>query len=243
MRSLSVWGYLAIVVAYLFVLIVATVFTLDRTLGSPGLTETGELARQLVVRMAFPVAFVCIVVTVLGWWRPVLVDDRPVRRWVWLVPVALLLTTIGATNYGGLAEKSAAFVGLLLLGTLMIGLAEELLFRGLGVTAFRSNGHSERSVALWTTIIFSLAHAASLLGGPLQVLSTLGAGYLYYLVRRVSGSLLLAVLVHGMWDFGIFSAGVVEGTVYGAVPTFLVVEVALLIVLLAFRRRIEPRRA
>ena len=224
-------------------LIVATVFTLDRTLGTPGLTETGDLARELVLRTAFPLAFVCIVVSVLGWWRPVLVDDRPVRRWVWVVPAALLVTILGATNYPGLSEKSVAFVGLLLLGSLMVGFAEELLFRGLGVTAFRTNGHSERVVALWTTIIFSVAHAASLLGGPLQVLSTLGAGYLYYLVRRVSGGLLLAALVHGLWDFGIFSAGVVDDEVYGAVPTFLVVEVVLVLVLLAFHRRIEPRTA
>ena len=159
---------------------------------------------------------------------------------MWIVPVALLLTTLGVTNYGGLAEKSVAFV-CLLLGSLMIGCAEEVLFRGIGVTMFRANGQSERMVALWTTIIFALAHAASLLGGPLQVLSTLGTGYLFYLVRRVSGGLLLAALVHGLWDFGVLSAGVVKGEVYGAVPAILVVEIVLLLVLLAFHRRIEPR--
>jgi membrane protease YdiL (CAAX protease family) len=242
-RHLSVWGYLGIVVGYLVVLILATLFTLDRTLGTPGYTETGDVGRQLVVRMVFPLAFVCIVVSVLRWWRPVLVDDRPVRRWVWLVPAAILLTVVGATNYAGLATKSAAFVCLLLLGSLMIGFSEEVLFRGIGVTMFRANGQSERTVALWTTIIFSIAHAASLLGGPLQVLSTLGAGYLYYLVRRVSGGLFLAVLVHGMWDFGILSAGVEKDVVYGAVPAFLVVEIVLLLVLLAFHRRIEPQTA
>lgn len=242
-RRLTVLGYLGIVAAYIVVLIVATVFTLDRTLGTPGYTDTGSLARELVARTAFPLAFVCLVVTALRWWRPVLVDDRPVRRWVWLVPVAILVTTLGATNWPGLAEKSTAFVCLLLLGSLMVGFAEELLFRGIGVTVFRTNGYSERAVALWTTVIFSLAHAASLLGGPLQVLSTLGTGYLYYLVRRVSGGIVLAALVHGLWDFGVFSAGVVQDEVYGAVPSFLVVEIVLLLVLLVFHRRIAPRPA
>jgi hypothetical protein len=47
--------------------------------------------------------------------------------------------------------------------------------------------------------------------------------------------------VHGLWDFGVLSAGVVKGEVYGAVPAILVVEIVLLLVLLAFHRRIEPR--
>jgi len=242
-RRLSVLGFLGIVVGYVVVLIVATVFTLDQTLSTPGYTETGDVARQLVVRMAFPLAFVCAVITALRWWRPVLVDHRPVRRWVWIVPAAIVLTALAVTNYPGLATKPVSFVALLLLGSLTVGLVEELLFRGVGVTAFRVNGHGEGAVALWTTVVFSLAHVASLLGGPVQVLSTLGAGYLYYLVRRVTGTLLAAAFVHGLWDFGVFSAGVVEDEVYGAVPLFLVVEIALLLLLLALRRRIEPATA
>jgi membrane protease YdiL (CAAX protease family) len=242
-RRLSVLGFLGIVAGYVVVLIVATLFTLDATLSTPGYTETSDVARELVVRMAVPLVFVCVVITALRWWRPVLVDHLPVRRWVWIVPAAIVLTVIAATNYPGLVAKPAPFVALLLLGSLIVGLAEELLFRGVGVTAFRVNGHGEGAVALWTTVIFSLAHAASLLGGPLQVLSTLGAGYLYYLVRRVTGTLLAAALVHGLWDFGVLSAGIVEDEVYGAVPLFLVVEVALLLLLLALHRRIEPARA
>ena len=76
-RHLSVWGYLGIVAGYIVVLIVATTFTLDRTLSTPGYTETGGVGRELVVRMAFPLAFVCVVVTLLRWWRPVLATTDP----------------------------------------------------------------------------------------------------------------------------------------------------------------------
>jgi membrane protease YdiL (CAAX protease family) len=96
---------------------------------------------------------------------------------------------------------------------------------------------------LWTTVLFSVAHAASLIGGPLQVLSALGAGFLYYLVRRVSGGLVLAAVVHGLTDFGILSAGVVDDEVYGLAPMFLLVELGLLLVILVRRRHIEPRAA
>jgi membrane protease YdiL (CAAX protease family) len=243
LRRLSIPAYIGIVGGYLFVLLVATVFTLDRDIASPGYQTTGEVVRQLVVRMVFPLAYVYAVVAILHWWRPVLVDTKPVRRWVWIVPGALIVTIATCTNYGGLAEKPAGFVVALLVGTIAIGFAEEGLCRGLGVTAFRLSGRSERSVALWTTIIFAVSHAASLIGGPLQVLSAVGAGYLYYLVRRVSGGLVLAALVHGLTDFGILSAGVVRDEVYGLAPTFLLVEITLLIIVLIGRRHIEPREA
>ena len=38
--------------------------------------------------------FVSGVVAVLGWRRPVLVDDRPVQRWVWAIPAVLALSIV-----------------------------------------------------------------------------------------------------------------------------------------------------
>ncbi len=242
-RTLTVRRYLGLVLVYLLLLFGATILTYDPTHGAPGFTGTTEVLEGLVLRLAVPLLFVYGVIGALGLWRPVFVDDRPVRPWVRVVPVVLGLTILACTNYGGLARTSVPFVGLLLLGTLMIGFAEEGLFRGLGVVAFRGGGHGELAVAVWTSLLFAVAHAASLLGGPLQVLSTLVAGFLYYLVRRASGGLVVPAVVHGLWDFGIFSAGVVPGDVYGLVPAFLLVELALLLVVLLRVRRIEPEPA
>lgn len=35
-----------------------------------------------------------IVASALGWWRPILRDDRPVRRWVWIVPIVMLVAIL-----------------------------------------------------------------------------------------------------------------------------------------------------
>jgi len=240
---LSIGAYLGVVAAYLVLLVISTFFTLDPSPDLPGFRTTDGVLRQLVLRMAAPLAFVLLVVGRLGWWRPVWVDERPVRPWLRVVPLSIGLTILGCTNYPGLARSPASFVLLLLTGSLMIGFAEELLFRGLGVTAFRRAGHRELSVAVWTSVLFSLAHAASLLGGPLQLLAALGAGFLYYLVRRVSGGLLLPAVLHGLWNFGILSAGVVEGEIYDLVPMFLLTELVLLVVVLVGIRKIEPAPA
>jgi len=53
---------------------------LDADYAAP--TTIEELWRGITVPVLVSPVFVCAVVAVLGWWRPVLVDDRPVRRWV-----------------------------------------------------------------------------------------------------------------------------------------------------------------
>jgi hypothetical protein len=53
---------------------------------------------------------------------------------------------------------------LLLLAALCVGVAEEGMFRGIGVTMLRSNGYSERQVAVWSIVIFGLVHLANAIG-------------------------------------------------------------------------------
>ena len=91
--------------------------------------------------MAASLLFVYAVVAFLGWWRPVFVDDRPVQRWVVAVPVIMLVAIVAGTNYGGLADRGLAFALLLLLSTLMVGFAEEGMFRGIGVSPCAQRVH------------------------------------------------------------------------------------------------------
>ena len=70
---------------------------------------------------------------------------------------------------------------MLVVGFLFIGVSEELMFRGIGVTAFRQAGFTEGKVALWTCVLFGLAHATNIfsegVGALTQVLVTVVAGY------------------------------------------------------------------
>jgi hypothetical protein len=45
--------------------------------------SVSELWRSITVPVLLSLVFVYAVVGVLGWWRPVFTDDRPVRRWAW----------------------------------------------------------------------------------------------------------------------------------------------------------------
>lgn len=210
-------------------------------------SSTDGLWRGITVPVAVSLVFTVVVVSASRWWRPALRDDRPVRSWTIAIVVLLAVGIVLGTNYGGLAERGIGLTLLLLLSTLMVGFTEELMFRGLGVTVFRANSFSEGKVALWTCVIFGLAHATNLFSeGPkalAQVLVTAMAGYFFYVIRRRTGGLLVPALVHGLWDFALISATVVAGKGYFGVVAPIVVLVVLAVLVLVRRRHIEPAPA
>jgi membrane protease YdiL (CAAX protease family) len=149
-------------------------------------------------------------------------------------------------NYAGLGQRGAGFTVLLAVTALGVGFAEEGMFRGLGVVTFRANRFTEAKVALWTSVLFGLAHATNLFTeGPkalIQVLVTAAAGYFFYLTRRVSGGLVVAAVLHGLWDFGAISGSVVADKSYLGAGLFILADITMVILLLIRRRHIEPAR-
>jgi hypothetical protein len=100
MRRLSLPAFLGIVVVDL--LILQGVGALGETSlegFEHGHFETREqVALGLLAPVGLSVVFVYAVVAALGWRRPVLVDDRPVRRWVWVVPAVVAVAIAAAVD-------------------------------------------------------------------------------------------------------------------------------------------------
>ncbi|KRB46059.1 hypothetical protein ASD90_09990 [Terrabacter sp. Root181] len=72
------------------------------------------------------------------------------------------------------------------------------------------------------------------------MLVTIAAGYFFYLIRRRSGGIWLPMLVHGLWDFSLVSAGVVPGKSYPLVIVAILTMIGLVVLLLVRRHHIEP---
>jgi membrane protease YdiL (CAAX protease family) len=117
-----------------------------------------------------------------------------------LVPVVLRLLGI---DWG--AHTTAVVVMMLATG-LLIGFVEELTYRGIGVKMLRDGGHGEWVVAAVSSLLFGLSHLSNLLGGQSitvvgpTVLYTVAFGVLMYLTMRVTGFLLVAMVLHGLTD-------------------------------------------
>ena len=246
-RRLSYGGFAAIVVAYLAVIkgvgyLVGRIWDVD-----DGLYTTHDVVVQLWVPLGAALVFTYAVVAWLGWWDPVLRDDRPVQRWVWVVPIVFAVCILLAIDYADLADKPLGYVLALLVACQFVGWGEEGMFRGIGVTTLRSHGLTEGRVALWSSVVFGAVHISNALTGDVgralpQAIAVSFAGYFFYLVRRVSGGNALNSVIHGLFDFSILSATAIavdQGAYLGslaAVAAYLVVGT----VLVVRRRHIEP---
>lgn len=244
-RRLSYLAFATVVVAYLLIIhlggLVISVLADEEDIFS-----TRGVVFTMVIPLGLALVFTYGVIAALGWWRPIFQDARPVNRWVWAVPVILLVSILLGINYGELSDKGWLYVIVLLVATQFVGWGEEGMFRGIGVVVLRKHGLREGRVALWSSIIFGLVHLTNAIGTGAsaipQAIVVSFAGYFFYLTRRVSGSNVLNSILHGLFDFALISCvGIVDDQQFylGTVAPILVYPI-LAIVLFVKRRRIEP---
>jgi membrane protease YdiL (CAAX protease family) len=171
--------------------------------------STGNVVRAVLIPSAVAALLLAGLTSWLGWWRPVLRDDLGAPTWLWAVP-ALLVVGIGVSLVtADYSTLPSGFVPVLLVGALLVGFNEEIVFRGLAIVGFRGD-QPEWRVWLFSSLAFGLLHGANLvLGQPLGLtVSQVGiafiAGSVFYTIRRVTGTIVAPMLIHGLWDFSTF---------------------------------------
>lgn len=243
-RNIKMWHFLVLVVLYLAIVQGLAALLNTGHDASNAVSSVENIVRSIIIPVGLASTFTLAVVSYFGAWKEVFTNDFPVRYWLIAIPIILLITTIVITNYPGLKDKGLEFTLLLLVGTLMVGFAEELMFRGLGVLAFRNSGYSEFKVGLWTTIIFGVAHATNIFTtGPsalIQVLATAGTGLIFYFILRRTGTLFAAMLAHGLWDFSVLSSQINLDKPWQLVNVSAIVLISMLVGLFILRKRIVP---
>lgn len=238
-RPLPLWGFGVIVLVYLAIIQIGGIVLEQLGDHDTGFTTIEGLVWGMWLPLGAAAVFTYAVIGVLGWWRPVFHDGRPVRRWVWFVPIVFLVCSLAAIDYGALGDKTFGYVVVLFLACQLVGWGEEGMFRGIGVTTLRSHGLTEPKVALWSSVIFGAVHLTNAIGHGAQAvpqaLAVSFAGYFFYLTRRVSGSNVVNSILHGLFDFSLLTGTVilVDQDPYlgsaAAIAAYLVVGVTLLV--------------
>lgn len=188
----------------------------------------------LVLGTAVEVGLAVVVITWLRWWPPVLRERLRVRPWLRALPVIMLVAPIVLTDYAQLRASGWGLALGLALGCLLIGAGEELLFRGVALTFTRVR-YREWIAVLVTTGLFAAFH----LPGGIVVAGGAGlTGALLYLVRRVSGGIVLPIVAHAVWDFAVFSGylGPDPGSSSTASQVLFLLSLGLVIVIAATHR-------
>jgi membrane protease YdiL (CAAX protease family) len=172
----------------------------------------------------------------LGWWRAAGYASWGRTGTANLFVPLVLVAFISYTD--GIAAVSPPMVLAFALLALLIGFAEETIFRGLILTALLPAGI--RNAVLVSALLFALPHLLNAIGGiwdPVftvaDTVAAFGIGISFAALRLRSGSIWPLIGIHALIDFNTFmSIGGVEVT--GQSPAALVLTVLVGVVLAAY---------
>ena len=144
-----------------------------------------------------------ILLSVMGWWsivgfRP---PDQPADLLYFVVPFLPAVVSLLA----GVELKNVLVVTQLLIITLMVGFAEEAIFRGLMLNALKSRG--TWTAVIVTSLLFGLSHSLNVLSGKnladvlVQILYALAIGFAFAALVLKKGIIWPLVLAHFLIDF------------------------------------------
>lgn len=251
-RSLNVnpvwWIGIAVWLVYL-----AIIFGTWAVVGADytDLASRSVIVERLVLPEVLGALFLIAVISRLGWWSPVLREtERAGPRWTMWVLLPVLAGFIALhlllTDW---SQITPVHLALIALSCALIGFNEETLTRGVAVLGWR--GSTNREVWVWfaTTAMFGLMHLPNgffgigLAGGLTQVVFTFLLGSGLYLLRRVSGTILLPMIVHALWDFASFSsqASGIGSFLMATLFQFLSYLIALVVVIVMLRHQRKSR--
>lgn len=178
-------------------------------------TELGDSASNIMRGVVPSLVLGALVIAGLsvwmGWFGVAMRDQHRIKVWWALIPAAISLVTIGGnfafTDWGNV--EISFLLAVLALG-IAVGFAEEFVCRGMLLVGLRG---SFREVVAWalSCVIFGLMHTVNIfLGAPPsgtvgQIISAGMGGSIYYLLRRYYGSLIPAMIMHGLYDISVFT--------------------------------------
>jgi membrane protease YdiL (CAAX protease family) len=140
-------------------------------------------------------------------WRRALGLVAPTAWRPALVPALAVALLLGLSAASGLPAPATLL--LLVANAAFVGLSEELMFRGVLLSSLLGR-LGVRRAALVVAIAFGAIHSANaLLTGDLgpavaQSVMAVGMGLWAAAIRVRTGSLLLPVVLHGLWDLALF---------------------------------------
>ncbi|WP_068111068.1 CPBP family intramembrane glutamic endopeptidase [Tropicimonas marinistellae] len=210
------------------------------------LTDPDRIATTTVLPLFFGAIFLAATLSYLGWWRPVMTEDRRGgpgwTLWgILVVTGGFILLNLTAADWSQIAATHLTF---LFLAAILVGFNEEALTRGVLVVGGRGSTQSETLVWFVSSLLFGLMHLPNALFGlpPFAAVAQVGFAFLagsgFYLLRRLSGTILLPMFVHAAWDFSTFSkaASGAEGSSLITLFQFGTYIVSIILVILVLRR-------
>lgn len=178
---------------------------------------TFEMIKHIFVFELIACIGLSIVVIKFLSWKDVLITVPNVKNLAWIVPVSipLLFGWVGflqSTTQAPLNAQQLTTLSIVCVTTLLVGIMEELLFRGLLLNTLKQKRTVTQSILL-SAVAFASFHILNLISGisivaiPFQLLNAFISGLgLGCLAIRI-GSILPLIIWHWLWDFLALGSG------------------------------------
>ena len=257
---------LTLVAFYFAVFFVPPLFS-DQSFGrgkaiSGAIDLTAQLPLEVVLALSVLGA-----VWLFGWWRECRFTTtlRPGGLKFLVFPylfagLLLLLVALAVKSEAGVELRDAvspSLVGSLITVTLLIGVFEETLFRGVLFHGIEAN-HGMTAALIGSSVAFGLMHYVNWVGGqPFaitsgQVAHAVAAGFMYAALMLRIGSIWPVILFHGFWNATVALIGTLGAQLPGAADASQTASVLVAAGLLGFElaygllvlwsvRRMRPR--
>lgn len=164
--------------------------------------------RQFIVALLVILVVQSVFITRERWWGEVLRDrPRSAKAWMWIPPALLLLGGLARLGNDGLSDAPSSYWIGMTTAIFLVGVTEELSFRGILLVGARRQWGSERRALLLSSALFGLFHLPNWLFGQdlpttlRQVVFTAVLGTAFYALRRASGTLFLCMILHVAYDW------------------------------------------
>lgn len=195
-------------------LLYLVIFFATWTMTNADYPKIGKTVESLQLHYALPTllasAAVIIALSYYGWWKITLFDTKKSGpKWTWLGPIVMLLLIVAGMFHINIQNLTVDLVLWGMLGSIGVGFGEEMITRGALLVGLRTK-YTETKVWLMTTIAFATLHLPNIFFGlappatMMQFLLTFIVGSLLYSARRLSGTLIIPMVLHGLWDCSVF---------------------------------------
>jgi len=167
------------------------------------------VTEQIVIALIVAPLFLFGVIAYFKWDKREL-GLKAAQNWriLWL-PALFVLAFLSAGVAFGLPP--AQMIVFALVNSLLVGVSEELMFRGIIFRGALAQPQFKIWLAIWlTAILFGAVHASNgfmtrdFVAGLAQALAATMSGLWLHAIRLRTKSLYPAMLIHGLWDFSLF---------------------------------------
>lgn len=199
---------LVIVIVYLAIILIGAKIEA----GSGTMSQAEGVSRQISISLVIGFVFLSSVVAFFGWRRETgLTPLRSLKSLLilWLPALFILGFFLLSVFLGMPMLQAFIFVGI---NTLLVGISEELAFRGILFSGARTALRPIGAIVL-TSVIFGVVHVfngfttGNWVGAAVQATAATMSGLLFIAILIRTGSIIPAMIVHWLWDFGIFALG------------------------------------